>query len=107
MAVGFSNGANIAAAMTLLRPDALTEAVLFSSMLPVPDPPEQDLSGTRVLLANGQRDPMAPLDSASRLVELLRSRGAQVATNWHPGGHQVTLDGVREATRWIEEGPEK
>ena len=51
VAVGFSNGANIAGALTLLRPDVLTEAVLFAAMLPVPDAPEHDLTGTRVFLS--------------------------------------------------------
>lgn len=103
VAVGFSNGANIAAAVTLLRPDALTRAVLFNAMLPVPDPPHLDLTGTRVLLANGRRDPMAPVDSAERLVALLRERSADVREHWHPGGHQVTLDGVAAAKRWLSD----
>lgn len=51
--VGFSNGANIAAAAALLRPDALTEVAAFAAMLSVPDPPQLDLSGSRVLLFNG------------------------------------------------------
>lgn len=105
VAVGFSNGANIAAAVTLLRPDALREAVLFASMLPVPDPPDQDLSGSRVLLANGRRDPMAPVESANRLVEAMRERGAQVTTSWHEGGHEITHDGIREAATWIDPIP--
>lgn len=100
-AVGFSNGANIAAATALLRPDALREAVLFAAMLPVPDAPESDLAATRVLLSNGQRDPMAPLASAEELVRTFTERSAAVRTHWHPGGHQVTLDGVREARAWL------
>lgn len=101
VAVGFSNGANVAAAVTLLRPDALTRAVLFNTMLPVPEPPRLDLAGTRVLVSNGRRDPMAPLDSAERLVALLRERSADVTTHWHQGGHQVTLDGLAAAKRWF------
>lgn len=101
VAVGFSNGANIAAAVTLLRPDALTRAVLFNAMLPVPDPPLLDLSGTRVLVSNGRRDPMAPLDSAERLVTLLRERSVDVTTHWHPGGHQLTVEGLAAARRWF------
>ncbi|MBB6118376.1 alpha/beta hydrolase [Nocardiopsis algeriensis] len=101
VAVGFSNGANIAAATVLLRPDALTEAVLFAAMDPVPDPPGHDLSGSRVLLSNGQRDPMAPLDSARRLVESLREHSAAVHEHWHEGGHQITPEGVRQARDWL------
>ncbi|MEV6648461.1 alpha/beta hydrolase [Amycolatopsis sp. NPDC051371] len=101
VAVGFSNGANIAAAVTLLRPDVVREAALFAAMSPVPDPPSHDLSGSRVFLANGERDPMAPLASTEELIRLLRERGADVVTQRHPGGHQITVDGVRAAAKWI------
>lgn len=103
VAVGFSNGANIAAAVALLHPDVLDRAVLFNAMLPLPDPPRLDLGGTHVLLVNGRRDPMAPVDSAERLVALLRERSADVREHWHPGGHQVTLDGVTAARRWLSD----
>ncbi|MGW4064242.1 alpha/beta hydrolase [Amycolatopsis sp. NPDC004747] len=101
VAVGFSNGANIAAAVTLLRPEAVREAALFAAMSPVPEPPSHDLSATRVFLANGEHDPMAPLASTEELIRLLRERGADVVTHRHPGGHQITLDGVRAAAKWI------
>ncbi|WP_329054546.1 alpha/beta hydrolase [Amycolatopsis sp. NBC_01488] len=101
VAVGFSNGANIAAAVTLLRPDVLREAALFAAMSPVPEPPELDLSTTKVFLANGERDPMAPLASTEELIRLLRERGADVVTQRHPGGHLITPDGVRAAAKWI------
>ena len=101
VAVGFSNGANIAAAVTLLRPEVVREAALFAAMSPVPQPPELDLSTTRVFLANGEHDPMAPLASTEELIGLLRERGADVVTQRHPGGHQITVDGVRAAAKWI------
>jgi phospholipase/carboxylesterase len=103
VAVGFSNGANIAAALTLLRPDALREAALFAAMLPVPDPPALDLTGTRVFLSNGQRDPMAPLVSNEKLVKSLRDGSAEVTVHRHPGGHQVTLDAVEKAKSWLSD----
>ncbi|WP_370945044.1 alpha/beta hydrolase [Amycolatopsis sp. cg5] len=102
IAVGFSNGANIAAAVTLLRPDALTEAIAIAAMSPVPEPPELDLHGTRVFLSNGERDPMAPLASTAELARALRERGAEVTEHRHPGGHQVTIEGVESAKEWIK-----
>ncbi|WP_158882201.1 alpha/beta hydrolase [Amycolatopsis anabasis] len=105
VAVGFSNGANIAAALTLLRPDALTEAALFAAMLPVPESPEHDLTGTRVFLSNGEHDPMAPRDSADRLVAELEKRSAEVTTHWHPGGHEITPAGLRAAKSWLTSNP--
>ncbi|MBK1785297.1 alpha/beta hydrolase [Prauserella cavernicola] len=103
VAAGFSNGANIAAAVTLLRPDVLTEAVLFAAMLPVPDPPSHNLGGSRVYLSNGRRDPMAPLASSEELVEVLRERDAEVTEHWHHGGHQITLPGLQAAKAWLTE----
>jgi phospholipase/carboxylesterase len=101
VAVGFSNGANIAAALTLLHPDVVREAALFASMMPLPEPPALDLTGTRVFLSNGHRDPMAPLDSNDLLVASLREHSAEVTTHRHPGGHQITLDGVEAAKVWL------
>ncbi|WP_116044112.1 alpha/beta hydrolase [Amycolatopsis palatopharyngis] len=102
VAAGFSNGANIAAALTLMHPDVVREAALFAAMSPVPEPPQHDLSGSRVFLSNGERDPMAPLDAADRLVRHLRERSAEVTTHRHSGGHQLTLDGVQAAQKWLK-----
>ena len=101
VAVGFSNGANIAAALLLLRPDVLRAGALFAAMMPVPDPPPHDLAGTSVFVASGERDPMAPLASADLLVETLRARSADVRTHRHDGGHQITLPAVRAAKEWL------
>ncbi|KID31692.1 putative esterase [Prauserella sp. Am3] len=101
VAAGFSNGANIAAAVALLRPDVLGEVMLFSAMSPLPEPPDNRLDTARVFLANGRSDPMAPLDSSERLVRTFRGRGAEVTEYWHPGGHQITLDGLDAARTWL------
>ncbi|MQA04251.1 MAG: alpha/beta hydrolase [Streptosporangiales bacterium] len=103
IAIGFSNGANIAAATLLLRPEVLQTAVLFSSMLPVPQPPAHDLSATKVFLANGTADPMAPIASTDQLVSELQQRGADVGTYRHPGGHQITVDALAAARDWAKE----
>ncbi|MFZ0218477.1 MAG: alpha/beta hydrolase [Candidatus Dormiibacterota bacterium] len=105
VAVGFSNGANIAAATLLLRPDALRQAILFATMAALPDPPALDLSRSRVFLSNGERDPMAPRPAADRLVDDLRTRGVDVTVEWHGGGHQVTVEGPEAARRWLETLP--
>lgn len=105
VAVGFSNGANIAASLLLLRPDVLREAVLFAAMLPVPEPPVTDLSRTRVFLSSGDHDPMAPLDSADRLVQTLVDRSATVRRFRHHGGHEITLAGLNVAAGWLTERP--
>ncbi|GAB3422873.1 alpha/beta hydrolase [Flindersiella endophytica] len=106
VAVGFSNGANIAAATLLLRPDALREGALFASMLPLPEIPPVDLSRDRIFLSNGTRDPMAPISSTDKLIAALRERDADVETHRHDGGHQVTIDGVQAAAAWLSKGGE-
>jgi phospholipase/carboxylesterase len=89
VAVGFSNGANIASAMLLQRPELLGAAVLFAAMVPFAEPPEADLRGKVVVVSNGERDPMIPEHLTERLVGQLRNRGADVVEVPHPGGHQI------------------
>ena len=87
-AVGFSNGANIASALLFLRPQALRAAVLLAAMVPFRDGPgDVDLSGKRVAVVNGLRDPMATQEQTRTLVAQLRERGADVLELPHPGGH--------------------
>ena len=89
VAVGFSNGANIASAMLLERPGLVRAAVLLAAMTPFAEPPEADLTGTLVVVSNGERDPMIPATVTRRLVRQLRERGAEVVEHPHPGGHQI------------------
>lgn len=106
VAVGFSNGANIAAALTLSRPDVLHEAVLFAGMCPLGDPPSPDLKHARIWLSNGDHDPMAPLPSAQRLAATLRECGADVTHYRHGGGHEINEEGLRQAAAWLREPPQ-
>lgn len=89
VAVGFSNGANIASALLLLRPGLLGAAVLLSAMIPFAEPPAADLGGTVVVISNGERDPMIPRAMTAELAAQLRDRGAEVVELPHPGGHQI------------------
>jgi phospholipase/carboxylesterase len=89
VAVGFSNGANIASALLLERPGVVGAAVLLAAMTPFAQPPDVDLTGTLVVVSNGQRDPMVPGTVTRRLVNQLRERGADVVELPHPGGHQI------------------
>lgn len=89
VAVGFSNGANIASAMLLRRPGLVRAAVLLAAMPPFAEPPDVDLPGTLVVVSNGRRDPMVPTAMTRRLVDDLRGRGAEVVEEHHPGGHRI------------------
>lgn len=88
--LGFSNGANIAAALMLLHPEVLDEAVLLRAMPPLSQPPRPDLAGRRVLLLNGLADPIAPPSHANHLASLLREAGASVEARTIPAGHGLT-----------------
>jgi phospholipase/carboxylesterase len=89
VAVGFSNGANIASAMLLARPDLLAGVVLLAAMVPYAEAPSADLGGTLVIISNGDRDPMIAAGVTQQLAGQLRERGAEVVELPHPGGHQI------------------
>ena len=99
MAVGFSNGANAAAALQVLHPNQLSGAVMFGSTKPLEVVPEVDLTGKRMWIANGVNDPYAPESVTEVWVAELREMGANV--NWlsHPGGHQISPAHMQEISR--------
>lgn len=102
VAVGFSNGANIAGSVLLTSPDTLSEAILFRPMVPfVPEEP-LSLSDKRVLIGAGETDPLVPPDQSERLADLLRVFGAEVTLLWQPGGHALTRADVSGAYDWLE-----
>jgi len=100
-AVGFSNGANIAASLLLLHPGLLAGAVLLRAMTPFELETLPDLSGTPVYLAAGRSDQMIPAESTERLAELLRKAGAEVTLDWQPGGHGIGRAEVEAARDWL------
>jgi predicted esterase len=102
IAVGYSNGANIAANLLLLHPGLLAGAVLFHAM--VPSVPEElpDLSGVPVFIGAGQRDTMIPPQQTERLALLLKQSGADVTLHWVPGGHTISRAEVSAAQEWLQ-----
>ena len=101
IAVGYSNGANIAASTLLLRPGVLLAAVLLGPMVPLIPEPLPDLTGTPVFISAGQMDPIILPRETERLEVLLRQCGATVTTRWHPGGHALGYEDVHEARAWL------
>jgi predicted esterase len=101
IAVGFSNGANIAGSTMLLRPDALTAGILIRAMVPLVPEPLPSLPRTRVLVSNGRTDPLVSLAETERLTKLFRDTGADVTLEWQPGGHQLTQGDVTVARQWL------
>ncbi|MDN4983096.1 alpha/beta hydrolase [Bradyrhizobium arachidis] len=101
IAVGFSNGANIAAALLLLKPEVLAGAILLRAMVPLSDPPMAKLDGKPVLLLSGQADPIVPASNSAKLAALLSHAGARVDHKVLPAGHQISQADVTLARNWI------
>jgi phospholipase/carboxylesterase len=103
LTAGFSNGANIGAAVLLLHPGVLRGGALFSSMLPVRPDPVPDLSSTAVFMSAGRVDPMAPPDQAEALAALLVEAGASVQVHWHDHGHGIDMAHLEAAQAFLRE----
>ncbi len=104
VAVGYSNGANIAASVLLRRPEILRTAVLFRAMVPLQPEKLPDLSAVRVWIGGGQQDMIIPPGETERLAELLRQAGAEVTTRFVDAGHGLTNAEFVVVHRWLEEG---
>jgi predicted esterase len=103
VAVGYSNGANVAASTILLHPGLLKAAVLFRAMVPFEPDLTPDLSGMPVFLAAGRMDRMIPPDNTQRLADILEEAGADVDLRWRDTGHPLTYEEVGEAKEWLSE----
>ena len=101
VAVGFSNGANIAAATLLLHPDTLAGAVLLRAMVPLGQAPEAALAGRPVLLLSGALDPIVPAENARRLAAMLGAAGATVTHTVNPAGHGLSQADLTAAGAWL------
>ena len=101
VAVGFSNGANIAASLLLSQPGVLAGAALFRAMTPFEPESPAKLPGVPVFLAAGRTDPLVPVANLERLAQLLGDAGAQVEVHWTPGGHQLTGEDVGAAKLFL------
>ena len=105
IAVGYSNGANIAASLTLLHPGLLRAAIMFRAMVPFEPEATPDLAGMPVFIAAGRRDQMIPPDNTERLAETLREAGADVDLRWRNIGHGLTYEEAAEAKEWLSRIP--
>src|SRR5437773_10349 len=100
VAVGYSNGANIAASMLLLRPEIVSAAILFRAMVPLVPETMPNLSSKRIWIGAGSHDPIVPASNTKELAELLRSAGADVTIRFFQSGHELTSNDVDVARKW-------
>src|SRR5438105_566745 len=103
VAVGYSNGANIAGGVLLLRPETLRAAILFRAMVPLVPEKLPHLSSARVWIGAGNQDPIIPTSETQRLVELLRGARAEVTIRFVNAGHGLTNAEVETASLWLAE----
>ncbi|MGH8100920.1 MAG: alpha/beta hydrolase [Chthoniobacterales bacterium] len=105
VAVGYSNGANIAASVLLLRPEVLSAAILFRAMVPLIPDTQPDLSSVGVWIGAGSSDPIVPVSETKKLAELLREAAADVTIRFFQSGHELTPDDVDAAREWLKRSP--
>lgn len=98
--LGYSNGANILAAVQFAAPALFDATVLMHPLIPF-TPPQVDLSGRSVLITAGQRDPIAPATTTQALSDYFARNGAASKLFWHPGGHELRQEELREAQGFL------
>ena len=101
IAVGYSNGANIASSMLLLRPDVLSAAILFRAMVPLLPQVLPDLTNKHIFMSSGLHDPIIPKQETERLIGLFKKAGAKVSLHWQNSGHELRMNEINTAREWL------
>ncbi|WP_127754075.1 alpha/beta hydrolase [Devosia sp. 1566] len=99
--LGYSNGANILAALQFVRPDLFDASVLMHPLIPFAPEPNPGLAGRQVLLTAGRRDPMVPAGATEALEQYFAGQGAQTRLFWHEGGHELRQEELLEARDFL------
>ncbi len=99
--IGYSNGANLLAAVIQLHPDVARRAILLRGSQVMESAGTVDLSATRVLMLAGRKDTLIP--GLSTLPETLRASGADVEVQMLSAGHEISGADVTEAVRWLRQ----
>jgi phospholipase/carboxylesterase/glyoxalase family protein len=105
MAVGYSNGANIAASVLMLRPHTLSGAILYRSMVPFIPQTLPDLTMKHIFMSSGIYDPIVSKQEAERLFGLFKNAGANISFIWQESGHQLTMEEIQKAKEWLHYSP--
>src|SRR5918911_1033690 len=101
IAVGYSNGANIAASILLLRPEILSSAILFRAMVPLVPKTLPDLSNKHIFMSSGLYDPIVSKQEAENLFRLFEKAGADISLSWQKSGHELAMDEIQKAREWL------
>ena len=101
LGLGYSNGANILASVSLTAPDLVDDLVLMHPLIPWQPEAQPGLKGRRILVTAGERDPICPAPLTRQLTDYLRAQGAEVTEYWHPGGHEIDRGEVEAIQRFL------
>ncbi len=101
IAVGYSNGANIAASILVLRPEILSSAILFRAMVPFVPKTLPNLSDKHIFMSSGLYDPIVSKQEAENLFGLFEKSGADISLSWQESGHELTMKEIRKAKEWL------
>ena len=107
IAVGYSNGANIAGSLLLRQPNLVAGAILLHPMVPFVPEALPDLTDKPIFIGAGRNDPIVPTANTAQLVEMLQSAGATVSVYWHQSGHSLTPDEAEAARKWLQTTQDK
>lgn len=103
-AMGFSNGANIAVATFLLKPNIFDGAILFRPIFPMRFDDTPDLKGKKILILAGKNDELTTQKNTEDLAWLLKGFGADVVLIWQDNGHAIVDQDIVDARKWLAEG---
>jgi predicted esterase len=101
IAVGYSNGANIASSMILLRPEIISAAILFRAMVPLVPQVLPDLTNKHIFMSSGLHDPIVSKQDAESLFNLFKKTGANVSLYWQNSGHELVMEDINKAKEWL------
>lgn len=101
-ALGFSNGANIAASVLLSKPGVIDGAVLLRAMVPFEPSILPDLSGKKIVLLSGLMDQIIPTENAKHLAWMFKQSGADITFSMKPAGHTLTQADISDITSWLK-----
>ncbi|WP_173916362.1 alpha/beta hydrolase [Halobacillus sp. Marseille-Q1614] len=102
IAVGYSNGANIAASLLFHYKESLKAAILYHPMVPLRNHALPDHSNLSIFIGTGENDPICPAEETKELQSILEQAGASVNVHWERMGHRLTEQEVIESARWYQ-----
>lgn len=101
VAIGYSNGANMAASLLLLRPKVVSTAILFRPMTPLVPEILPDLSSKNIFVSGGLYDPIVRKKETERLVTLFKKCGAKIFVHWENSGHELRSEEITVTRNWL------